>query len=327
MYRYGTDRELSHGDKRVTRAMASPRPSSAAIRTSSSARASPNSPRLLPNAVSRAKNKAPTPNPLLARRLSSQADTNEWAWYKLQEAVAAISPARTEAQKEHAALNRLLKQEDRDGGPFSRKYDERDRYEDLRQATERCFAAVDSLLSAAATLESCVEAALVAHVSDDRNLRCELDEARAAGETCRLTLTSELRQAEGDRREALAEATALKAARMREIETAADHLTYSKRLEDLMVQNDAKFEEMLSAFAIVKSSLGLENAQLRDDVIRGSEELHSLAEEHDVLNDACRTLRLENELLRLELKRHVHVDMEVRLEQDPLKLTVKNAET
>lgn len=307
--------------------MASPRPSSAAIRTSSSARASPNSPRLLPNAVSRAKNKAPTPNPLLARRLSSQADANEWAWYKLQEAVAAISPARTEAQKEHAALNRLLKQEDRDGGPFSRKYDERDRYEDLRQATERCFAAVDSLLSAAATLESCVEAALVAHVSDDRNLRCELDEARAAGETCRLTLTSELRQAEGDRREALAEATALKAARMREIETAADHLTYSKRLEDLMVQNDAKFEEMLSAFAIVKSSLGLENAQLRDDVIRGSEELHSLAEEHDVLNDACRTLRLENELLRLELKRHVHVDVEVRLEQDPLKLTVKNAET
>ena len=142
-----------------------------------------------------------------------------------------------------------------------------------------------------------------------------------------MTLTSELRQAEGDRREALAEATALKAARMREIETAADHLTYSKRLEDLMVQNDAKFEEMLSAFAIVKSSLGLENAQLRDDVIRGSEELHSLAEEHDVLNDACRTLRLENELLRLELKRHIHGDEEVRLEQDPLKLTVKNAET
>jgi hypothetical protein len=36
---------------------------------------------------------------------------------------------------------------------------------------------------------------------------------------------------------------------------------------------------------------------------------------------------LENELLRLELKRHIHGDVEVRLEQDPLKLTVKNAET
>ncbi|KOO22011.1 hypothetical protein Ctob_000679 [Chrysochromulina tobinii] len=223
--------------------------------------------------------------------------------------------------------HREKQKEERDGGPFGRKYDERDRYEDLRQATERCFAAVGSLLSAAATLEICVEAALIAHVSDDRNIRCELDEARAAGETCRATLTSELRQAEGDRREALAEAMALKAARMREIETAAEHLAYSKRLEDQIVLNDAKFEEALSAFVTVKSSLGLENAQLRDDVIRGSEELHSLAEEHDVLNDACRTLRLENELLRLELKRHIHGDVEARLEQDPLKLTVKNAET
>jgi hypothetical protein len=43
-------------------------------------------------------------------------------------------------------------------------------------------------------------------------------------------------------------------------------------------------------------------------VIRGSEALHSLAEEHEMLSEGFVKLRLENEVLRQELTRRMHGD-------------------
>ena len=247
----------------------------------------------------------------MVRRLSSEADAVEWTWYKLQEAVTAITPARAEAQRELAVLARLLKAEVKDGGPFGgfgRKYDERDI---MQQATvERCLVAVGGLLSAAATLEDCAAAALVVHASDEAYMTSahDLDEARAAGEALRTMLASELLQVEADRDKAWAEVLATKLTHESALEEATERQAYTEGLEVRAAQHDAEIEEAVSTFDSVRSSLSLEIAQLRDDVIRGSEALHSLAEEHEMLSEGFVKLRLENEELRQELTRRMHGD-------------------
>ena len=242
----------------------------------------------------------------MVRRLSSEADAAEWTWYKLQEAVTANTPARAEAQRELAVLARLLKAEVKDGGPFGRKYDERDI---MQQVTvERCLVAVGGLLSAAATLEDCASAALVVHASDEARMTFahDLDEARAAGEALRTMLASELLQVEADRDKAWAEVLAAKLTNESALEEAAERQAYTEGLEVRAAQHDADIEEAVSTFDSVRLSLSLEIAQLRDDVIRGSEALHSLAEEHEMLSEGFVKLRLENEVLRQELTRRMH---------------------
>jgi len=235
----------------------------------------------------------------MVRRLSSEADAAEWTWYKLQEAVTANTPARAEAQRELAVLARLLKAEVKDGGPFGRKYD---------VTVERCLVAVGGLLSAAATLEDCASAALVVHASDEARMTFahDLDEARAAGEALRTMLASELLQVEEDRDKAWAEVLATKLTNESALEEAAERQAYTEGLEVRAAQHDADIEEAVSTFDSVRSSLSLEIAQLRDDVIRGSEALHSLAEEHEMLSEGFVKLRLENEVLRQELTRRMH---------------------
>ena len=121
-------------------------------------------------------------------------------------------------------------------------------------------------------------------------------------------LASELLQVEADRDKAWAEVLATKLTHESALEEATERQAYTEGLEVRAAQHDAEIEEAVSTFDSVRSSLSLEIAQLRDDVIRGSEALHSLAEEHEMLSEGFVKLRLENEDLRQELTRRMHGD-------------------